>query len=267
MCINEPVSWITLALGTLFSILFSLFLWKTVKEWRVAILMVWAWQYGLLMQLPEAMVWRTQGSAGWQVLAYVLNATQPHATLFFSAAAMRVTRDTYDVITKLSRRATDSGLIKVVTVLRVLLPMSALTLYTVYLGFHTPKCDFAMLVPACENLVLSWWEGCLGVEGGCLFLGAILVTFLCMLPMGWALGLSMYFMITHLISFTYYKCSWGSMWCWLVVFANFFIVAMALVFDRFDYPCRSTAAPSTDFRKHLDRSSSMRPDVVGVTAS
>ena len=48
MCINEPVSWATLAGGTLFNLACCLLLWRTVREWPLVVTIAAWWQFGLL---------------------------------------------------------------------------------------------------------------------------------------------------------------------------------------------------------------------------
>ena len=55
MCWNEPVSWITFALGTIFNI-FNICYFKDKYLTTVSILIQWL----LLMQLFEAILWRNQ---------------------------------------------------------------------------------------------------------------------------------------------------------------------------------------------------------------
>lgn len=41
---------------------------------------------------------------------------------------------------------------------------------------------------------------------------------------------------TLFVSVEIYECGTGSMWCWMTAFANIVVVAVALLFDRLDYP-------------------------------
>ena len=88
MCWNAPVSFATLGLGTLF----NLISYYALRERKTPTsLLVWAWQYALLMQ---GVAW-LQLEAGDDIhvasrVAMVLNVTQPLALFLTYICEMRV---------------------------------------------------------------------------------------------------------------------------------------------------------------------------------
>ena len=248
MCINEPVSWATLAAGTLFNLACCLLLWRTVREWPLAVTLAAWWQFGLLMQLPEAMVWRTGGGNAWEKVAFGLNVTQPHAAVAGGVVAWWLTRgadSTWGWGEALQRRGPllrFPRLLALLGTLRWLVPVAALALYSLLVAVELPGCDFGMRKPDCRHLVLAWWEGCLAGAPLTLYLAASVLSFT-LLPPGWgAVNLAIWG-ATLAVSEEVYECSQGSMWCWMVAFANLAVGAAALLFDRLDYPRRPGPLP------------------------
>ena len=100
-----------------------------------------------------------------------------------------------------------------------------------------PGCGFGMVKPDCRHLSLTWWEGCLAGTPLAMYLAASVLSFT-LLPPGWgAVNLAIWG-ATLAVSEEVYECSQGSMWCWMVAFANAVVAAAALVFERLDYPRR-----------------------------
>ena len=85
MCINEPVSWVTLLIGTLVNLTALVLLGKQAKKGQkldstnvvLPIAIISLWQYALLMQIPDALAWRNPSANYPGKLAFVLNTTQP----------------------------------------------------------------------------------------------------------------------------------------------------------------------------------------------
>lgn len=242
MCINENVSWITLAGGTITNLGISIFLWRAVREWPLVLTVVAWWQFGLLMQLPEAMVWRTGGDGAWEKVAFILNATQPHAAVAGGLVAWWLSRgadSTCGLGEALQRRFLGRfpRVLALMGALRWVAPVAALMLYSLSVAVELPECDFGMTKPNCPHLSLAWWEGCLAGAPLAMYLAVSVLSFT-LLPPGWgAVNLAIWG-ATLAVSEEVYECSKGSMWCWMVAFANVVVVAAALVFERLDYPRR-----------------------------
>eukprot|EP01063_Lacrimia_lanifica_P024265 TRINITY_DN32206_c0_g1_i1.p1 TRINITY_DN32206_c0_g1~~TRINITY_DN32206_c0_g1_i1.p1 ORF type:complete len:304 (+),score=30.75 TRINITY_DN32206_c0_g1_i1:97-1008(+) len=239
MCFTEELSWTTLAVGTTLNLIVAGVLYRWVHEWRVGCILVAAWQFGLLMQLPEAMVWRTNGNGDWEKTAFALNVLQPHAWVATGCGILYYTHDADSscglgplVMERLSGCPT---LCRVLGVLRWLIPVSVLIAYTAAVGEAIPRCEFRMT--GCDELTLSWWADCL--SGPPLFLYfAASITASTMMPPGWAAVILTVWVATLIVSAELYECGSGSMWCWMISWANAVTLVMAFVFQRLGYPRR-----------------------------
>ena len=242
MCINEKVSWFTLAGGTLFNLGICILLWHTVREWPLAVTIVAWWQFGLLMQLPEAMVWRTVGDGAWEKVAFGLNVTQPHAAVAGGMVVWWLTRgtdSTWGWGEALQRRffRRSQRVLAMLGILRGVVPAVALMLYSALVAVELPGCGFGMMRPDCPHLSLMWWEGCLAGAPLTMYLTVSVLSFT-LLPLGWGVVNLTVWGATLAVSEEVYECGRGSMWCWMVAFANVVVVVVALVFERLDYPRR-----------------------------
>lgn len=242
MCINENVSWVTLAVGTLFNLGVCILLWRTVREWPLAVTIAAWWQFGLMMQLPEAMVWRTGGDGAWERVAFSLNVTQPHAAVAGGMVVWWLTRgadSTWGWGEAMQRRLFRRfpRVLALLGTLRWGIPAAALMLYSLLVAVELPGCAFGMVKLDCPHLSLAWWEGCLAGAPLAMYLAVSALSFT-LLPLGWG-GVNLAIWgATLAVSEEVYECSKGSMWCWMVAFANVVVAAAALVFERLDYPRR-----------------------------
>ena len=80
MCFNETVSWVTLFGGLTLNAVGYLLLRSRyhTRNDPAPRAIVLSFCYFLLIQLPEAMVWRNNSSEGWGRVAHTLNVAQPH---------------------------------------------------------------------------------------------------------------------------------------------------------------------------------------------
>jgi len=216
MCTSEGVSWATLAVGTTVNILCFWALSRFVREWRLPVIVGLFWQYGLLMQLPEAMVWRTGGGDAWERLAFGLNVTQPHVGVALAIVAWHYTDEKMSTWSYKRR-----GIF--------LIGLFVLVLYSFVVFDASPRCELDMIKPPCPHLSLSWWEGggCLSATRDVLLYMAAAVFGLAILPWPWSVVQLAIWGSTLAISQWYYECSNGSMWCWMVVFANVVVASVA----------------------------------------
>ena len=83
MCFSERTSWFTLAIGTAANAVAVYALASCLRPDAavVPICLVLAWQYALLMQIPDALAWRSPSATYPGKLACALNVTQPLVTL------------------------------------------------------------------------------------------------------------------------------------------------------------------------------------------
>lgn len=201
MCWNAPVSFVTLGAGTLLNILSYIAL--TRRASLVAPL-IWAWQYALLMQLPEGIAWIRIESGSIEAesrLALFLNVTQP-LSLFLAEKLLNI-RFQY----------------------------AHVSLLMYYLLLLTESQDLweksRSIAPAdgCEHINLAYWNmsrGVLYVTASLLVMSEIPSTY-------WAVVNSTIFLASLGLSAAFYNCGMGSMWCWLIWMAGPVLVLADLV--------------------------------------
>jgi len=202
MCWNEPVSWITFVLGTLFNVYMAWhFRTKTIYAFAVVI------QWVLLMQLFEALAWRDQNCGKLNKFAtqgaMLANITQP--LIVFLAFIIIGSNSTSVKLT--------AGTIAF-----------AYTCYLLWvLGNHTG--NFTCITPstACSHLDLNWWK----VINPLIYCIALFSLMLLLIrPMGLAYAATAYVAVTLALSMMFYSCGAGSMWCWFATASPLLILAL-----------------------------------------
>ena len=203
MCHSERMSWFTLLLGTLLnSVIITLLSIYTPSEWSLGVAVVIGWQYALLMQLVDAILWRkfNQGATS-SVQSHIgcfLNLTQP--VIFpVMAGATTLPDESW----------------------RVWVAFSLLGIWLVWCGINSFRIStfFNVEQQTCYNkqtLHYQWWNS---NEVGQAFSWAYFATVvgqLLLLPWWWA-GLS----LGQIIGSFYatrkaYNCTWPSLWCWSI---------------------------------------------------
>lgn len=205
MCWSAETSFLTLGLGSVGNALS--FVWLRHRKSPVAAF-VWAWQYALLMQLPEGVAWLQlrDGNADLRVVgrvAMLLNVTQPLA-LF---AATRL-----------------SGLKGTLRYGHV-----ALLMYLTLLASEAGELwrGSRSIAPSeeCEHLDLNYWN----TSRGILFVVTSLVVFSEVSDPYWKSVNTLLFLVSLLTSVFFYECGLGSMWCWIVSFSGPFLVIAEVV--------------------------------------
>lgn len=198
MCFDERTSWITFLIGT------SVNLWLVKKNWnnKSIIGVSFFWQFVLLIQLFEALVWRSHRLNEPQncikATNAILIATLAQPMLFTLAASYT------------------SGK----WVLGAFIA-AAYGLYAMWAATHlkTDKCVTA--TQECPHLAFDWVAD---VPGGSIpyFATAIVAVLLLMSPMKLKFAVIGYLGITAAISAKIYPCASASIWCWFGAFAPVF---------------------------------------------
>lgn len=194
MCWSEPVSYLTFALGTVFNIASYAYL-RCMKS--VTAPLVWYWQFALLMQLPEGVVW-SQLRVGGDVAA------ASHAAMILNILQPIVL--TITVWLGCGRRP--------------LYALVATLMYILLIGADGSSMwrDSRSIEPeaGCAHLDLRYWNGARTT----LFVFASFFSFCAIPSVAWAAINSTFFIATLLISVGAYHCGGGSMWCWMIFLAG-----------------------------------------------
>lgn len=192
MCWSATTSLVTLVVGTLFNFGSYALLRQTQSPTS---LLVWSWQYALLMQIPEGIVWLQLDAGHSDIsaasrLAMVLNITQPLALLL----GIRF-----------------GGLYREFRYAYVALLLYAVVLVT---QFDEVWSRSASIAPNenCPHLSLRYWD----VSRGIVYLVSSLLVVSEARPVFWALVNAALFSLTFLLAIVVYPCGIGSVWCWFV---------------------------------------------------
>ena len=190
MCWDERTSWTTLAVGTtLNSLLIADLLRRNAYLESILIL---NWQFGLLMQIPEALIWRSNGHNESAIrLAFWLNILQP----VFSFVTL------FPFMSKRSR-------------------MFASAIVGIYLGYVVIKLnafDTNFINDSCPHVSLVWWND----KRALLLYFVTSVAIMMTIPSPFLRNLMLaLFFTSFAITQTLYPCSYGSMWCWSIAVAG-----------------------------------------------
>lgn len=210
MCWTEEISWYSLIIGTIFNIItFYSFDDKNVKV--VCIL----WQYVLLMQLFEGMIWRSKNVKEckfYSRLAMIANITQP-IIVSILLIYIQGTQEKINPIIYILLFSYIFWLLKEVWMMD---------------GIKCINPKFKEL-DNCNNLELYWWYDfknplSKNYEVGIIFyLIVLLIPILFLLkPLSFSLFQIFYILLTFILSVVYYPCGTGSIWCWFASFAPIF---------------------------------------------
>ena len=197
MCWNEEVSWATFILGTLANV----FLVNKIKNKNIfAIALIWQWV--LLMQLFEALIWRSKkcgtlnkiGTTG----AFIANVTQP--LIVFLAILM---------LTKQGKSFKLFGGLCIILYL--------LYIISKYQTMKTLEC----IEPKkeCNHLNYVWWKHISPTP----YILTLCLLLVLAKPSKTYIPQLVYVLATLIIaSNTNMSCGVGSAWCWLAAFAPIF---------------------------------------------
>ncbi len=203
MCWSATTSFITLGVGSVLNLASWLIL-RNVFASPVAVV-VWWWQYGLLMQIPEGIAWLQLDNGETNIeaasrAAMVLNITQPVALfvgLWLSPLHTRSFRYAH----------------------------VALFLYLLVIAseFDVVWPESSTIAPkeGCQHLNLGYWD----TSRGILYAAASLLIISEARPLYWAIINACIFSATLTLSIVVYPCGVGSVWCWFIFMAGPILVA------------------------------------------
>ena len=219
MCWSATASFVTLGIGTLFNTAS----YAALRSWgSPTSLLVWSWQYALLMQIPEGIVW-LQIDAGrrdlslWSRVAMLLNITQPFALLIGIRAGGMYSefRHAYAVMLLY--------VVAMVSQLDVIWPLSA------------------TIAPSegCAHLDLRYWN----TSRGLIYVTTSLLVISEARPVFWAVVNASIFTVSLLLAIVVYPCGVGSVWCWFIFVAGPVLVLSDRVYRGFERRATRDAAP------------------------
>ena len=198
MCWNKEVSFLTLLIGTVFTIL----LWVSYPDKNVRVVAC-IWQFVLFMQLFEGLSWISQEthneslSAFSTKCAFLFNVLQP----IVAALLCMIISDSAGM------KYTLAGLIVV---------------YAIFLLYSVSSTSFAPSLfensDTCHHLQLYWW-GSFSFWVLVFYLIILTVACLSIRPVRLGIVQLSYIIVTLCLSNWLYPCTYGSIWCWFAAFA------------------------------------------------
>ncbi len=204
MCWDKQTSIITFVLGTAVNI-FNIFYFRTTVITLLSII----WEWILLMQLFEAIAWDSQPGPGGSSNncskqnklaangALIANVTQP---ILLALALIAFTP---------------------VPLQNKVIAMTAIFAYICWLVYAMNQTQpFTCLKKGedCDNLNYSWWAKFPGTAW--IYMAIIPAVFLLLLrPMDLAWAAVIFIALSSAISYQFYGCGIGSVWCWFAAFA------------------------------------------------
>lgn len=194
MCWNEPVSWTVFFVGTLFNIYL---IWKYKTPVAIALALIWQWI--LLMQLFDALLWRDQKCGSLNKFAgnsaYIANITQPIVVflvlIVISSASMKF---------------------KIMAGVIVLVYISYLVMSKSVVG------NIECVKEKNGHLDYFWWNKM--KYGKVIYIVTLIaITFLLLRPMALSLFEMSYVLGTLMLTGIFFSYGGPSIWCWFAAFA------------------------------------------------
>lgn len=208
MCWNAESSLASLVIGTIVNVLCVINLSKSTVDSTVPITVIIAWQYALLMQIPDALAWIRQEFKLSGIIAFWLNVTQPLVCFGLTYALLKHTNSP-----------------------RAIFPVMLIGAAYIYNVFTNLKRVNTNIEPtqSCKNLQYRWWKDINAKLYGVFILSTLLV-----FPSreyAWLTAGLFVISLAIVIALTKKGCIPGSAWCistasfgfitW--VFARYFI--------------------------------------------
>ena len=200
MCIDFETSVLTLTLGTVFNIR-NIIKYDNLQITAVSL----GWQYVLLMQLFDAIAWKTTNESTYNTFAaksaFVTNISHPIVVGVLFLALLQ-----NDKINKYAGAA--------ITI--------AYTAWAIYKANKINEIKYLNTGTNCDHLVYNWWDD-FGKGSAYFYIASVILLVLLLLkPFNFALMQAGYILITLIISTYIYSCGTASMWCWFAAFAPLF---------------------------------------------
>ena len=198
MCWNKEVSFITLIIGTVFTIL----LWLKYNDTNIRVIAC-IWQFVLFMQLFEGLSWVSKETNNETLsifstkCAFIFNVLQPIA------------------VALLCILISDSNPIKYTLA-------TLIVIYLIILLYSVSTTSFSQPLyendETCHHLQLYWWNS---FSNWIFIFYIIILTVSCLSLKPLHLGIFQisYIILTFFLSNWIYPCSYGSIWCWFAAFA------------------------------------------------
>jgi len=209
MCWSATSSFVTLAVGTVLNVAS----YALLRRWgSPTSSLVWSWQFALLMQIPEGIVW-LQLDAGHDDLrvasrtAMILNVAQPLALLM----GIR--------LGGLYRGEFRYAYVAMLLYLVVLL--SQMDEVWSHAASIAPR-------PGCAHLDLRYWT----TSRGLVYVVTSLLVVSEARPLLWAVVNAGIFTVTLVLAMVVYPCGTGSVWCWFIFVAGPILVGVAAIERR-----------------------------------
>jgi hypothetical protein len=212
MCLSESISWTTLIIGTIInSICITYLLRINNKKVIIPITLILAWQYALLMQIPDALAWRNPDAKYPGKLAYILNTTQPFIFIILVAIALQ----------------------KMNISLTRLIPAILIGLiYSIFIMIEAYKINDFNIQPlkTCRNLNYRWWDNLPIV----LYFLTLILSMLAIPYLGYIVLNIVIFIGSILIAqkIVGNECNPGSLWCWSVAGSGLCMFLYYILFDN-----------------------------------
>jgi len=194
MCFNEPISWTAFGVITLFNILTII---HTNRSTYTSIALIFQWV--LLMQVFDALAWHdpTCGSSLNMIAtrgAFLANVTQPIIAYF--------------LLMYISKSSQFEKVAATVVVF----------LYIMWVINGATNVNITCLKNSdtCANLQYYWWSGITPVWF--YHISLILIVLLLLKPFSLAVAITTIICMTFIISFIFYSCGVGSVWCFIAAF-------------------------------------------------
>jgi hypothetical protein len=217
MCFNKQLSIASFVVGTVLNVLSGVGAWKLgLSRLDVRFATLALWQFGLLMQLPEAVAWSSIDnnavpSVATEKAAYWLNLLQP-------LVAVLVWSVVHTVANKVPMR--DDHRLWISWILPVIFTIAISVGAKSTIGAQggiSPAA--ATTTRSCNHLNLHWWHDYLPLLP--LYLAAIAVAALLLVePVSQKATQIGYFLGSLVLSASLYECGVASVWCWFVAFAG-----------------------------------------------
>lgn len=205
MCFDERTSWATFIVGTLLNLL-MVSRFKGPEVIAIAVL----WQFVLLMQVFEALAWRTQSRPGSRLHSFATNGAM-------------IANVMQPIVVGLVFLALLGGSMPYKLAAVVL--MVGYVAWLIYSLNTSPNVSSLQPKEGCTHLNLSWWDNFSfkGINGAVPYLVCLFGLLILLLrPLGLMWFEASYIFVTLIISAYFYSCGTGSMWCWLAAFAPLF---------------------------------------------